>query len=228
MAEIAVRTRRDAMANPLAQVSGDFDVDELLADRLRHAPRCGRHDLPPITDGACAVVIARGDKARELQRQPDLDHRPGPLLGAALPGHARPPHLERGRPAAKAAGLDEAPGRGGRAPGLVHPRGAAAGRGARPRARRGDQPVGRPAGRQPDHGHRPGPDHRGGPARSGRGPTPGGRVGPLVVGPVPATEPGLHHGRATTDGSSTVRDRRHRPDPPQEPPLGRVPRRAGP
>ena len=54
-------------------------------------------------------------------------------------------------------------GRGGRAPGRVHPRGAAAGRGARARRRRGGQPVGRPARRQPDHGDRPRPRHRGGP-----------------------------------------------------------------
>ena len=29
-----------------------------------------RHDLPPITDGACAVVIARADKAREMCEHP--------------------------------------------------------------------------------------------------------------------------------------------------------------
>src|SRR6476659_8763512 len=65
MAEVAARTRRDAKANPRAQVSGDFDVDELLAADYVTAP-LRPHDLPPITDGACAVVIARGDKAREL------------------------------------------------------------------------------------------------------------------------------------------------------------------
>src|SRR5690349_727974 len=69
MAEIAVRTRRDAKANPHTQVAGDFDVDELLATEHVNAP-LRRHDLPPITDGACAIVIARGDKARELCEDP--------------------------------------------------------------------------------------------------------------------------------------------------------------
>jgi acetyl-CoA acetyltransferase len=69
MAEVAARTRRDAKANPSAQVSGDFDVDELLAEDYVTAP-LRRHDLPPITDGAAAVVIARADRARELCEHP--------------------------------------------------------------------------------------------------------------------------------------------------------------
>jgi acetyl-CoA acetyltransferase len=69
MAEIAARCRRDAKANDRAQVAGDFDPQALLtADYVRAPLR--RHDLPPITDGACAVVIARADKARELCEHP--------------------------------------------------------------------------------------------------------------------------------------------------------------
>ena len=38
-----------------------------------------RHDLPPITDGAAAMVLARGDRARELVERPayitGFDHR---------------------------------------------------------------------------------------------------------------------------------------------------------
>ncbi len=69
MAEIAARCRRDAQANPRAQVSGEFDVDALLREDYVRAP-LRRHDLPPITDGACAVVIARAGKARELCEHP--------------------------------------------------------------------------------------------------------------------------------------------------------------
>ncbi len=69
MAEIAARCRRDAMGNPHAQVCGDFDVEALLAEEPVRFP-LRRHDLPPITDGACAVVIARAAKARELCQQP--------------------------------------------------------------------------------------------------------------------------------------------------------------
>ena len=78
MAEVAARSRRDAKSNPNAQVKGDFDVDELLAaDYVRDPLR--RHDLPPISDGACAVVLATADRARELVERPawiaGLEHR---------------------------------------------------------------------------------------------------------------------------------------------------------
>src|SRR5205085_4748239 len=69
MAGVAVRARRDAKTNPNAQVSGDFHADDLLKEDYVRAP-LRKHDLPPITDGACAVVIARADKARELSDQP--------------------------------------------------------------------------------------------------------------------------------------------------------------
>jgi len=78
MAEIAARSRKAAIGNPYAQVTGDFDVDQLLAEPYLTAP-LRKHDLPPITDGACAVVLATADKARELSDRPvwirGIDHR---------------------------------------------------------------------------------------------------------------------------------------------------------
>jgi acetyl-CoA acetyltransferase len=77
-AEVAARSRRNAKDNPNAQVAGDFDVDALLKEPYVRAP-LRRHDLPPISDGAVAVVLARGDKARALVERPawirGLDHR---------------------------------------------------------------------------------------------------------------------------------------------------------
>jgi acetyl-CoA acetyltransferase len=69
MAEVAVRSRSAAAANPAAQFSGLADVAELLsqpylADPLRP------HDCAPITDGAAAVVLAAGDVAREHCERP--------------------------------------------------------------------------------------------------------------------------------------------------------------
>jgi acetyl-CoA acetyltransferase len=69
MAEVAARTRRDAQTNPHAQVTGEFDADALLKEAFVRAP-LRPHDLPPITDGAVAVVIARKDKALELCDRP--------------------------------------------------------------------------------------------------------------------------------------------------------------
>ena len=78
MAEVAARSRRAAMANPNAQVAGDFDVDVLLAENYVREP-LRRHDLPPITDGAGAMVLATGARARELRDRPafitGFDHR---------------------------------------------------------------------------------------------------------------------------------------------------------
>ena len=59
VAEVVARNRAAAKDNVHAQVSGDADVDELLAaDYVRNPLRS--HDLPPITDGCAAVVLARG------------------------------------------------------------------------------------------------------------------------------------------------------------------------
>ena len=84
MAEVAARSRRVAEANPHAQVTGSADPDELLTEGYVRSP-LRRHDLPPITDGACAVVLATGAKARELIARPAWIRRHRPPLRAALP-----------------------------------------------------------------------------------------------------------------------------------------------
>jgi acetyl-CoA acetyltransferase len=78
MAEIAHRNRTAAEANPHAQLRGSAPVEELLAADYLSAP-LRTHDCPPITDGGCAVVLAAGDRARELVDRPawirGIDHR---------------------------------------------------------------------------------------------------------------------------------------------------------
>ncbi|HEY8547460.1 MAG TPA: thiolase domain-containing protein [Acidimicrobiales bacterium] len=78
MAAIAVRSRRAAASNPCAQLQGSDDVDLLLKEPEVAAP-LRRHDCPPITDGAAAIVLAAGDRARELTGRPAwidaIDHR---------------------------------------------------------------------------------------------------------------------------------------------------------
>jgi acetyl-CoA acetyltransferase len=77
-AAIAARSRRDALANPKAQVARDDSADQLLADDYVVSP-LRRHSLPPITDGAAAIVLAAGDKATRWSEHPvwitGLDHR---------------------------------------------------------------------------------------------------------------------------------------------------------
>ncbi len=77
-AAIASRSRRDALANPKAQVAKDVPAETLLEDDYVVAP-LRRHALPPITDGAAAIVLAAGDKARRWSDKPvwitGFDHR---------------------------------------------------------------------------------------------------------------------------------------------------------
>jgi acetyl-CoA acetyltransferase len=77
-AAIAARSRKDALSNPKAQVAGDIPVDQLLEDDYVVSP-LRRHTLPPITDGAAAIVLAAGDKARAWSERPvwitGFDHR---------------------------------------------------------------------------------------------------------------------------------------------------------
>jgi acetyl-CoA acetyltransferase len=68
-ADIAVRNLRHANGNPLAQLSGRLDPDALLETPTIASP-LRKHDCPPITDGACAVVLAAGDRARTLCDRP--------------------------------------------------------------------------------------------------------------------------------------------------------------
>jgi acetyl-CoA acetyltransferase len=61
-------------------------LEELL-ERPFFADPLRRHDIAPITDGASAIVLAAGDKARELRENPawitGIEHRiETPILGA--------------------------------------------------------------------------------------------------------------------------------------------------
>jgi acetyl-CoA acetyltransferase len=78
MAEVAVRSRCNARNNPKAQLAGDFDAAALLAEPYLVSP-LRKHDCPPITDGAAAVVLAADDRARRVCKRPawirGIDHR---------------------------------------------------------------------------------------------------------------------------------------------------------
>ena len=80
-AEVAARNRAQGKDNPNAQVVGDFDVDALLAEPPLVSP-LRKHDCPPISDGAAAVVLAAGDFAKEITDRPawirGIDHRVDP------------------------------------------------------------------------------------------------------------------------------------------------------
>jgi acetyl-CoA acetyltransferase len=77
-ANVAARNRKNALSNPKAQVAKDVTLDALLEDDYVVSP-LRRHALPPVTDGAAAIVLAAGDKARRWSDRPawitGIDHR---------------------------------------------------------------------------------------------------------------------------------------------------------
>ncbi|TQC45651.1 lipid-transfer protein [Rhodococcus sp. WS4] len=86
MAAVAARSRAAAESNPNTQLSGHVDINELLASPFVADP-LRAHDCAPITDGAAAVVLAAGDRARELCERPawitGIEHRiDSPNFGA--------------------------------------------------------------------------------------------------------------------------------------------------
>jgi acetyl-CoA acetyltransferase len=77
-AEIVTRSRRNALGNPNAQLKTVTRPEDLIAEPYDTAP-LRKHDVAPNSDGAAAIIIARGAKARELTKNPvwirDIDHR---------------------------------------------------------------------------------------------------------------------------------------------------------
>ena len=78
MAEVVVRSRRNARDNANAQLSGSVSIDELLAEPMYVSP-LRKHDCCPISDGASAMVICSVEKARALGKPyaviKGIDHR---------------------------------------------------------------------------------------------------------------------------------------------------------
>ncbi|WP_406155035.1 thiolase domain-containing protein [Streptomyces sp. NBC_01023] len=73
LAGVAARSRGDAAGNSHAQLPGARPQGDYLVRPLRTG------DCPPIGDGAAAVVLAAGDRARDLCERPawirGMDHR---------------------------------------------------------------------------------------------------------------------------------------------------------
>lgn len=81
LADVAVRSLRDAQDNPHAIAKGVFDAEKLLAEPYRTSP-LRDHDCPANGDGATAMVLVAGDAAKQLCARPvwirGLEHRIDP------------------------------------------------------------------------------------------------------------------------------------------------------
>jgi acetyl-CoA C-acetyltransferase len=68
-AMVAVKNRKNAMLNPKAHVKKEVTIEDVLASR----PLCWPIkllDVPPISDGACAVILAAEDDAEAITDKP--------------------------------------------------------------------------------------------------------------------------------------------------------------
>ncbi len=81
MAEVASQAQRNAQANPHAVRKGDHGVEDLLARPYRVSP-LRDHDCPANSDGATAMVVVAGERAKQLCERPvwirGFDHRIDP------------------------------------------------------------------------------------------------------------------------------------------------------
>ncbi len=108
LAEVVARSRAAAMGNPHAVVHEARSADEMLREPTVVSP-LRPSDCPPVTDGAAAVVLAAGDRARELCERPawirGIDHR----IEAHALGCRDIPRSESTRLAGERAGVGDAP-----------------------------------------------------------------------------------------------------------------------
>jgi len=68
-AKVAVKNRKNAKNNPCAQEPMDITVKDVLKSKMLVDP-IRLLDTKPISDGACAMILAREEKAKKLTSKP--------------------------------------------------------------------------------------------------------------------------------------------------------------
>jgi acetyl-CoA C-acetyltransferase len=68
-AKVAVKNRGNAKKNPLAQEPMDISVEDVLRSKMLVDP-IRVLDTKPTSDGACAMILAREEKAKKLTAKP--------------------------------------------------------------------------------------------------------------------------------------------------------------
>ena len=69
-AKAAVKSRRNAKNNPFAQEPMDIDVDDVLKSRILASPIRLLDSKPPVSDGACALILASEERAKKITDKP--------------------------------------------------------------------------------------------------------------------------------------------------------------
>jgi acetyl-CoA C-acetyltransferase len=84
-AEVVVKNKKNAFLNPYAQEPINLTVSEVLNSKMLSYP-LKELDCKPTSDGACALVLASDEKARELTSQPVWIAGIGNCYDAHYPG----------------------------------------------------------------------------------------------------------------------------------------------
>ena len=75
-ARVVVKNLRDAQNNPYAQMTMPVTVDDVMASPMWAYP-IKEMDAAPISDGACAVILASRERAKALSKKPIWIHGAG-------------------------------------------------------------------------------------------------------------------------------------------------------
>jgi acetyl-CoA C-acetyltransferase len=92
-ARVVVRSRRNAMNNPFAHLKGQITVDDVMNSRPVSTPY-KLFDICPRSSGACAVVLACEEVAREKCAQPAFVHGIGGIANTVFMGDRMGPHTD--------------------------------------------------------------------------------------------------------------------------------------
>lgn len=84
-AEVVVKNRGNAFRNPNAQEPLNLTVDEVLNSKMISYP-IKKLDCKPVSDGACALILAKAEKAMELTSNPVWITGIGHCYDAHYPG----------------------------------------------------------------------------------------------------------------------------------------------
>jgi len=66
---VSVKNHGNAKNNPLAQLALDLSIKDVMNSRMLSDP-IKLYDASPISDGACAVILANEERAKKISRRP--------------------------------------------------------------------------------------------------------------------------------------------------------------
>jgi len=68
-AKVSVKNHKNAKNNPNAQLAMDISVDDVMKSRMLAEP-LKLYDCSPISDGACAIILANEERAKKITNKP--------------------------------------------------------------------------------------------------------------------------------------------------------------